>query len=317
MKAVFLDFATLGPGLDVSGLRALFPDIEVFEVTRPDEVAARVREAEFVFINKVKMTGDILRASPKLRYIGLTATGTDNVDIELAKKNGVAVCNIRAYCTASVTEHVFGCLLNITHSLNEYRETVRAGEWQKSPDFCLMTHPIRELSAMTLGVVGYGSLGKGVADIGRAFGMQVLISARPGSSEVPDGRVAFDELLQQADVISLHCPLNDATAGLFGAAEFKTMKSDAILINTARGGLIDSAALVAALQNGDIGAAAVDVLPIEPPLDGDPLIDYDGPNLMVSPHIAWASNEARQAAVDQLCACAAAFLDGKELNRVV
>jgi glycerate dehydrogenase len=170
---------------------------------------------------------------------------------------------------------------------------------------------------MTLGIVGYGNLGKGVADVARAFGMKVLISARPGADAVDEGRVAFDEVLQSADVISLHCPLTDATARLFGEAEFKKMKSDAILINTARGGLVDSAALVSALHDGDIAAAALDVLPQEPPVDGNPLLDYDGPNLLITPHIAWGSNEARQAAIDQLAANIAAFLKGEELNRVV
>jgi glycerate dehydrogenase len=170
---------------------------------------------------------------------------------------------------------------------------------------------------MTLGIVGYGNLGKGVADIARAFGMEVIVSARPGADSIDDGRVAFNDVLRRADVISLHCPLTEDTAGLFGEAEFKEMKSDAILINTARGGLIDSAALVAALKNGDIAAAAVDVLPQEPPVGGNPLLEYDGPNLCVTPHIAWGSNEARQAAIDQLAATILAFKNGEELNRVV
>ena len=317
MKAVFLDFATLGPGLDVSAMRASLPDLTVFDVTNVDQIVERIRDAEFVLTNKVRLTGEILKAAPKLKFIGLTATGTDNVDIEVAKRCGIAVCNIRAYCTQSVAEHVFGSLLNLTHSLGQYIASVRAGEWQKSADFCLMTHPIRELSAMTLGIVGYGSLGKGVADVAEAFGMQVIVSARPGADAVDDGRVSFDELLRRSDVISLHCPLTDTTVRLFGEAEFRKMKSDAILINTARGGLIDSAALVAALNDGEIAAAALDVLPQEPPVDGDPLLDYKGPNLLMTPHIAWASNEARQAAVNQLTACIDAFLAGEELNRVV
>jgi len=317
MKAVFLDFATLGPGLDVSAMRALLPELAVFDITDAGQVAERIRDAEFVLINKVRLSGEILKNSPKLKFIGLTATGTDNVDLEVAKQCGIAVCNIRAYCTQSIVEHVFGCLLNLTHSLGQYNAAVRAGEWQKSADFCLMIYPIRELSAMTLGIVGYGDLGKGVADAARAFGMEVIISARPGADTVNDGRVSFDELLQRSDVISLHCPLTDATVGLFGETEFRKMKSEAILINTARGGLIDSAALVSALSNADITAAALDVLPQEPPVEGNPLLDYDGPNLLMSPHIAWASNEARQAAVDQLTATVAAFLDGEKLNRVV
>jgi len=317
MKAVFLDFATLGSGLDISALRAQFTDLTVFDVTDAGQVAERIRDTEFVLINKVRLTGEILKNAPKLKFIGLTATGTDNVDLELAKQCGIAVCNIRAYCTQSIVEHVFGSLLNLTHNLGQYNAVVRAGEWQNSADFCLLRYPIRELSAMTLGIVGYGNLGKGVADAARAFGMKVIVSARPGTDTVVDGRASFDEVLRRSDVISLHCPLTDATVGLFGEAEFGKMRSDAILINTARGGLVDSAALVSALRNEDIAAAALDVLPQEPPVDGNPLLDYDGSNLLMSPHIAWASNEARQAAVDQLTATVVAFQSGEELNRVV
>lgn len=317
MKAVFLDFATMGPGLDVSGMRALLPELEVFNITEENQTAERIQNAEFVLANKIRLTDELLRNSPKLRFVGLTATGTDNVDLAAAERNDIAVCNIRAYCTESIAEHVFGCLLYLTRSLEQYNAAVRAGRWQTSEDFCLLSFPIRELSSMTLGIVGYGELGKGVANIAKAFGMEVLIAARPGTDSVDDGRVVFDELLHRSDVISLHCPLTQATAGLFGEAEFRKMKSDAVLINTARGGLIDSAALVAALRNGEISAAAVDVLPKEPPVNGDPLLDYDGPNLMITPHVAWGSNEARQAAIDELVANVAAFLEGKKRNRVV
>jgi len=317
MKAVFLDFGTMGPGLDVSGMRALLPDLEIFNTTEDNQIAERIQDAELVLANKSRLNDELLRNSPTLRLIGLTATGTDNVDLAAAERNDIAVCNIRAYCTESIAEHVFGCLLNLTRNLAHYNDTVRNGLWQKSEDFCLLSLPIRELSAMTLGIVGYGELGKGVAKIAKAFGMEVLISVRPGTNSVDDGRVAFDELLRRSDVVSLHCPLTDATAGLFGETEFRKMKPEAILINTARGGLIDSAALVTALDSGEIGAAAVDVLPIEPPVDGDPLLDYNGPNLMITPHVAWGSNEARQAAIDALVANVAAFIEGTERNRIV
>lgn len=307
----------MGPGLDVSGMRALLPELEIFDVTEDDQIAERIQAAEIVLANKSRLTDELLRGCPTLRFIGLTATGTDNVDLAAAKRNDIAVCNIRAYCTESIAEHVFGCLLNLTRSLEQYNAAVRSGRWQKSEDFCLLSFPIRELAAKTLGIVGYGELGKGVANIARAFGMEVLISARPGTDSIDAGRVAFDELLQRSDVISLHCPLTEATAELFGEAEFKTMKADAVLINTARGGLVNSAALVAALTNGEIGAAAVDVLPQEPPIGGDPLLDYDGPNLMITPHVAWGSGEARQAALNELVANIAAFLDGSKRNRVV
>jgi glycerate dehydrogenase len=317
MKAVFLDYATVGPGLDLAPLKSIFPALEIFEATADGEVAERIRNAEFVFANKVKLSESLLRDASELRFIGLTATGVDNVDLESATKHGVAVCNIRSYCTQSVTEHVFGVLLMLTHSLHRYAAAVKAGEWQRATDFCMLDFPVRELSAMTMGIVGYGELGSGVARMAREFGMQILVSVRPGHDGVSDGRVPFDEVLQQSDVISLHCPLNEQTQSLFGVTQFRRMKSDSILINTARGALVDSAALVAALQNGDIAGAAVDVLPAEPPVHGDPLLDYSGENLIITPHIAWATDEARQGAIDELAANVVAFLDGQQRNRVV
>ena len=190
-------------------------------------------------------------------------------------------------------------------------------EWQRSRDFCMLEFPVRELSSLTLGVVGYGALGQGVAGKAREFGMRVLVSARPGSNPAADGRTRFEDVLTHADVITLHCPLTDTTRELFGASQFEAMKRDAILINTARGGLVDSQALVDALSKGDIAAAAIDVLPTEPPVDGDPLLDYGGSNLIVTPHIAWATDTARQNAIDELTANTRAFLEGRERNRVV
>lgn len=317
MKAVFLDFATMGPGLDVSAMHAAMPELEIFDVTTNEQVAQRIDGAAIALANKVRFPASLLQANPRLRFIGLTATGTDNVDIDAARQLDIAVCNIRNYCTQSVAEHVFGSLLNLTHNLSRYNAAVRRGEWQRSKDFCLMTYPLRELSTMTLGIVGYGALGKGVARLARSFGMRVIVSARPGSSESSEDRVPFDTLLRRSDVISLHCPLTPDTAGLFGAEAFGKMKNDAILINTARGGLVESEALVAALVEGEIAAAAIDVLPEEPPKHGDPLLDYSGDKLLITPHIAWATGAARQAAIDELVANVTAFLHGEKRNRVV
>ncbi len=318
MKAVFLDYATMGPDLDPSPISDLLPDLTLFDVT-PDELTAeRIKDAEFVFTNKIRFDDKTLAAAKSLRFIGLTATGTDNVDLAGAEKYDIAVCNIRAYCTQSVVEHVFAVLLNLTHSTHQYVQSVRNGEWQESNDFCMLDHPIRELSAMTMGIVGHGELGRGVERIARQFGMTIIIARRPGTAAIADdGRTDFHEVLRRADVITLHCPLNNKTKNLLGEKEFRMMKSDAILINTARGSLIDSAALAAALSNGDIGAAAIDVLAKEPPTDGDPLLDYDGPNLIVTPHIAWATIEARQNAINELAANVDAFLKGEKRNRVV
>ena len=317
MKAAFLDYSTVGSGLDTSPLTTLLPELEFFDATRDYQVLGRISDAEFVFANKVRLSDDLISAAPRLRFIGLTATGTDNINLDSARRHDVAVCNIRGYCTRSVSEHVFGVLLMLAHNLHRYAADIRGGAWQQSQNFCLLTHPVRELSSMTMGIVGYGELGSSVADKAREFDMQVIVSARPGSDPVPDDRVAFEELLEQADVISLHCPLTDATHGLFGGREFERMKSTAILINTARGGLVDSAALAAALGDGGIAAAAVDVLPEEPPINGDPLLDYDGDNLLVTPHIAWSTDRARQDSIIQLAANVEAFLKGEERNRMV
>ena len=316
MKAVLLDWDTMGPDLDIGEMRALLPSLEVYGDTRPDQTIGRIGDAAIVLGNKVGLTARVFDACPSIRYVGLTATGTDNVDIEAARRHGIAVANIRAYCTQSVVEHVFGCLLDLTHSLGRYARDVRHGAWSQAENFCLITHPIRELSAMTLGLVGYGELARGVGRMARAFNMEVLVAARPGTDDVPPGRVALDELLARADVISLHCPLNDVTRGLFGAAQFAKMKNTALLINTARGGLVDSQALADALRNGDIAGAAIDVLPKEPPVDGDPLLDYQGDNLIVTPHIAWGTLQARQNAIDELTANVRAFLAGEKRNRV-
>ena len=316
MKAVLLDWDTMGPGLDISKLQALLPDLEVFGNTENEDVATRVGDAAIVIGNKVRLTRRVFDACPKIRFVGLLATGTDNVDLAAARDHGVAVTNIRAYCTRSVVEHVFGCLLNLAHNLGNYSADVRNGAWQAARHFCLITHPITELSSMTLGIVGFGTLGQGVARVAETFNMRVLVAARPGSDTVPEGRVPMSRLLERCDAISLHCPLNDATRGLFGSAEFKAMKNSAFLINTARGGLVDSQALANALRDGEIAAAAIDVLPQEPPVNGDPLLDYAGDNLMITPHIAWGTLQARQNAIDELTANIAGFLAGKERNRV-
>jgi len=317
MQAVFLDYATAGPGLDTTPLSNLLPDLEVFDATSDDQVIERICDAEFVFANKTRLTDELFSAATKLRFVGLIATGTDNIDLDSAKRHGVAVCNIRGYCTRSVTEHVFGLLLTLTHNLHRYAAAVKNGEWQTSQDVCMLSYPLRELSTMTMGIVGYGNLGEGVARQARNFDMDVIVAARPGSDTTADGRVSFGELLQRSDVISLHCPLTEQTRALFAANEFRQMKSSAILINTARGALVDSAALADALRSGEIAGAGIDVLPEEPPVNGDPLLDYSGDNLLITPHIAWGTDRSRQDSIHELAANVAAFLNGEERNRIV
>jgi glycerate dehydrogenase len=318
MKAVFLDFSTLGPDeLDTRPLLEVLPDTEFFDSTEPGLIAERIREAGFVLTNKTRLDESALSSATRLKFIGLTATGTDNVDLVAAQRLGIAVTNIRAYCTRSVVEHVFGVLLSLTHNLNRYHRAVREGDWRKADVFCLLEYTIRELSAMTLGIVGYGELGRGVADMARAFGMTTLIARRRGAPAADDGRTDFDELLERSDIVSLHCPLTPETQNLMGAAEFRRMKQSAILMNTARGGLVDSQALVDALREGKLAGAGIDVLREEPPAHGDPLLDYDGDNLILTPHIAWATVQARQNAINELAGNMASFLEGGARNRVV
>jgi len=317
MKAAFLDYATMGPGLNLAPLQVLFPALALFDNTTDEELAERIRDVEFIFTNKVRLSGARLREARSLRFIGLTATGTDNIDLPSAQEHGIAVANIRAYCTRSVVEHVIGTLLMLTHGLDRYNEAVRAGEWQRTTKFCLLAYPIREVAGMTLGIVGYGALGQGVAAAATALGMNVLVAARPDATQIPADRVAFDEMLERCDVISLHCPLTAQTRGLFNRTTIARMRRGAILINTARGALIDSGALVEALRSGQLFAAAVDVLTHEPPVAGDPLLEYRGANLVITPHIAWATDRARQNAIDELAANVAAFLAGTARNRVV
>jgi glycerate dehydrogenase len=246
------------------------------------------------------------------------------VDIDAARARGIGVCNIERYCTASVGQHVFAVVLALTHHLNAYQRLLHEGAWRASPQFCLLDFPIRELAGKVMGIVGHGELGSAVARLANAFGMQVLVAQRPGLTAAttmePDSggpdRLPLNDLLQQADIVSLHCPLTESTRDMLGAAEFDAMKSDALLINTARGALVDSFALAAALRAGDIGGAGIDVLPEEPPVSGDPLLDPGIPNLIITPHIAWAAREARQRAVDEIAANIRSFIDGGRRGRV-
>ncbi len=316
MRAVFLDFATASCGdLDLTRLRQSLPALELFDVTREDQITARTRDAAIVLINKLSMGAAAMEANPTLKLIVLAATGTNNVDLEAARHLGIAVCNIHDYCTPSVVQHVFGVLLSLTHGLREYERLARE-EWPSSTQFTMLRQPIRELSGRLLGIVGYGVLGRAVARTAEAFGMQIVIANRPGGARQP-GRVDLHELLPRVDVLSLHCPLTPTTAGLIGARELELMKSDAVIINTARGALIDVEALAQALRLQRIGGAAIDVLPQEPPRDGGPLLAPDVPNLILTPHIAWAARESRQRCLDEMAANIEDFLRGGRRGRVV
>jgi glycerate dehydrogenase len=318
MRAVFLDFGTVSTGddLDIQPLLQILPDLEVHSVTADSDVDERIAGRNIILTNKADISRARIEANPSLQLVALTATGVNNVDLVAARERGVAVCNIRDYCTPSVVQHVFATLLSLTHSIREYDQALKAGAWEKGEQFTLLHFPIRELTGRTLGIVGYGVLGQGVARVAEAFGMRVLIANRPGGPAEP-GRIDLEEMLPQVDVLTLHCPITDATRGLIGVRELSRMRRDAILINTARGGLVDADALASALREGRIGGAAIDVLTQEPPVDGNPLLAPDLHNLIMTPHTAWAAKESRQRAIDELAANVADWLSGGRRGRVV
>jgi len=317
MKTVFLDFKTVSNNdINTSRLDSLLPDVTYHDVTAPSKLAARVAEAEVIITNKIRIDREVIDAAPKLKLIVLVATGTNNVDLDAAKDKGVGVCNIRAYCTEAVVQHVFAMILALTQHLDGYQNLLKEGAWRNAPQFCLLDYPIVELKGKNFGIVGFGELGRGAAYVAAGFGMRVLIANREGTPPRV-GRLILDELLGESDVVTLHCPLSAKTKKMIGERELKLMKPTAILINTARGGLIDSQALADALRSGEIAGAGIDVLPQEPPVDGDPLLADDIPNLIVTPHIAWATREARQRAVDEVTANIEDFLRGGTRNRVV
>ena len=313
--AAFLDFATMGPNVSTASIDALV-EAKYFAYSRADEIPERLAAAEIAIVNKVNLDRKAIAAAPRLRLIALTATGTDNIDCRAAEERGVAVANARDYASRAVAQHVFALVLALTNHVARYDLLVRAGAWQRSRSFALFDYPIRELAGRKLGVVGFGALGQAVAALGRGFGMEVLVSTRH-RDEPEVGRVPFTTILRTADVVTLHCPLTPETEHMIGTRELKLMKPDALLINTARGGLVDGRALAAALERGTIGGAGIDVLPVEPPGADEPLLGPDIPNLLITPHVAWAAREARQRALEQVAENVQAFLTGKRLRRVV
>lgn len=300
MKGVILDEETFDRGdLDRSALELAQVEWRHHPRTEPGQRIERLRGAAVAVVNKVRIDEDCLSACPELKLVCVAATGTNNIDLDVAARYGVTVCNARGYATPSVTQHVFSLLLSLVTRQSAYSTAVAQGRWQASPDFCLLDFPITELAGKALGIVGFGELGKAVAGLASAFGMKVLIAARTGTVSGLD-RVALPRLLPQVDVLSLHCPLTDETRNLIAGPELALMKPTAILINTARGGIVDESALVEALKAGRLGGAGVDVLSAEPPVDGNPLLDNDVPNLIVTPHVAWASRESRQRLMEDI-----------------
>ncbi len=287
--------------------------------TRQAEVGERLADATIAIINKLQLDAGLIATLPALQMVAVAATGTNNVDLDACRARGIVVTNIRGYAVHTVPEHVFALLLALSRNLVAYRQSVAAGRWQQAEQFCFFDHPIRDLFGATLAIIGSGSLGSGVARLAEAFGMRVLRSERKGAATLRPGYTPFAQILREADVISLHCPLTTATRNLIGADELQAMKHSALLLNTARGGLVDEAALLAALRQGRIAGAGFDVLSVEPPTAGNPLLTTELlalPNFLLTPHVAWASQPAMQALADQLTANLEAFARGEPQNRV-
>ncbi|MBF8779483.1 2-hydroxyacid dehydrogenase [Pseudomonas fulva] len=315
-RAVFLDHQSLDLGdLDLSPLQASFEHLQLYPATSPEQVAERLEGATAVISNKVMLDAKVLAANPQLELILVAATGTNNVDLQAARAQGITVCNCQGYGTPSVAQHTLALLLALATRLCDYNQAVAQGRWASASQFCLLDFPIVELEGKTLGLLGHGELGGAVARLAEAFGMRVLSGQIPGRP-ARDDRLPLDELLGQVDALTLHCPLNEHTRHMIGARELALLKPGALVVNTARGGLIDEQALADALRSGHLGGAATDVLSVEPPAAGNPLLAADIPRLVITPHSAWGAVEARQRIVGQLAENARLFHAGQP-RRVV
>lgn len=320
-RIVFLDASTLDRG-DVSFEQFTKRwDCSFHPSTRPGELPERIQGRMVAVTNKVVFSSEVmaLPEAKDLKLIAIAATGTNNVDLDAARARGVAVCNVAGYSTNSVVQHTFGLIFELASHIGAFSQDVREGQWEKSPIFTMLTRPVVELAGKTLGIIGFGAIGRSVAAAARGFGMEVLVAARPGAQgPLPEGRVPLDDLLRRADIVSLHCPLTPQTRNLIAGREFSLMKPSAFLINIARGGIVDEAALVEALEKKKIAGAAADVLTQEPPSADHPMIEAAKrlDNLVITPHNAWASREARQRLIDEIAENISAFLSGSDRNRV-
>ncbi len=316
MKIVVLDGFAGNPGdLSWAPLEAL-GQCTVYDRTAPQQVIARAADAQIILTNKVVMSRDVIEALPHLKYIGVIATGYNIIDLDAAREHGVVVTNVPAYSTRSVAQIVFAHLLDITNSVQHYTAEAHRGAWSECQDFTYINTPVMELDGKVMGIVGLGNIGKAVAQIALAFGMKVLAYTSKAQEQLPEGikKADMDTLFANSDVVSLHCPLNASTKGLVNAERLAQMKRGAILINTARGPLVDEEALAEALANGHLMGAGVDVLTQEPPLATNPLLAQ--PGCHITPHIGWASDEARVRLMNILIANVKAFIDGTPQNVV-
>ncbi|MAY42090.1 MULTISPECIES: D-2-hydroxyacid dehydrogenase [unclassified Neptuniibacter] len=325
MRAVILDLKGLD-SLDLHAIEALVDELVCYDLTPVEQIANRIEGFDIVITNKTPLTRKVLSAAKGIKFISVTATGTNVIDRDAARELGIPVSNCVAYGVDSVAQHVWSLILALHTNLLSYASDVNNGQWQKSDQFCFLTHPIVELSGRTLGIIGYGSLGKAVAKVAAAFGMNVIVCQKIGQQtqgeqtqgldQAPPQRLPFAKFLEQADVISLHCPLTDETNNLFDHAVLEKMKPGAFLINAARGGIVNEADLAQALKNGVLAGAAVDVLTVEPPKSGNALLAPNIPNLILTPHIAWGSVEARTRIIQQTAENIKAFMEGRSIRTV-
>ena len=316
MKIVFLDRATLSPE---TTLRApsFAHELVSHDHSAPHEVAQRIADADIVISNKVKLGAEALQSAAQLKFIAVAATGTDCVDLQACAARGITVSNIRNYAQHTVPEHTFALMFALRRSICAYRDSVKAGRWQASGQFCYFDYPVRDLAGSTLGIIGDGALGQAVAAIARALGMNVLMAAHKGRAGMGRLYTPFEEVLARSDIISLHCPLNARSRNMIGAQEFAQMARKPLIINTARGGLVDEAALAAALRSGQIAGAGFDVVSAEPPAADHPFMALlELPNFILTPHVAWASQQAIQGLADQLVDNIEAFARGAPVNVV-
>lgn len=315
-QIVFLDRDTIAPGITLK--KPSFDHSWVdYPQTYPEQVAERLDGASIAVVNKVPIRKSAIEQLPKLELIAVAATGTDIIDKHVCREQGITVSNVRGYATHTVPEHTFALILALRKSLLGYRDDVRHGEWQRANQFCFFAHPIGELRGKRLGVIGRGSIGKSVGEIGGAFGMDVVFAEHKGAKRIREGYTAFDEVIESSDVITLHCPLTNATRQLIGLPELRRMKSDALLINTARGDLVNEDDIATAIDRKMIGGAAFDVATREPPPKDHPFMHLlDAPNFILTPHVAWASREAMQVLVDQLIDNIERFVAGDPANVV-
>ncbi len=315
-RIVFLDRATISPTTRLRPPK--FPHRWTeHQRTAPEQIVERCTGADIVIVNKVPLGAEHIDALPDLAMIAVAATGTDKIDLEACAGRGIVVSNVRNYALNTVPEHTFALILALRRSILAYRESDARGAWHAAGQFCYFDHPIAELAGATLGIIGAGAIGSAVARLAAAFGMEVLCAARRGAAQTKAGHVPFDQVLETSDVITLHCPLTPQTRGLIGDAEFARMARRPLLINTARGGLVDERALIRALDQGLVAGAGFDVATVEPAPPGHPLLSLaERPNFILTPHVAWASAQAIQALADQLLDNIEAFEAGNPVNLV-